>query len=146
MSLSSFNKTYDARDLMIQLVTSCSHKCAYVMEFPLTQPKNLPLLHFGHCYACFKVPQNSTHPSVHAWIDSWLNSSIFIDLNASYVVARSLFPFGSSSVHNKTNNSSMKLLLTPWIAFKLSNINKANNMEMEDLSNNGVEVSQTIFP
>lgn len=40
----------------------------------------------------------------------------------------------------KTSNSSMKLLLTPWTIFKLSNINKADNMEVEDLSDNGVEV------
>ncbi len=33
----------------------------------------------------------------------------------------------------------MKLLLTPWTVFKLSNINKADNMEVEDPSNNGVE-------
>jgi hypothetical protein len=76
---------------------------------------------------------------VHAWIDSWFNPSIFINLNASYVVARSLFPFDSSYLHNKTSNSSMKLLLTPWTVFKLSNINKADNMEVEDPSNNGVE-------
>ncbi len=112
-------------------------KCQITLHgVPANPTTNLPLLHFGHCYACFKVPQNSTHPFVHAWIDSWLNPSIFISLNASYVVARSLFPFGSSSFHNKASNSSMKLVLTPWTVFKLSNINKADNMEVEDPSNN----------
>jgi len=45
----------------------------------------------------------------------------------------------------KANNSSMKLLLTPWIILYLNNSNKVDNMEVEDPSNNAIEAfSNTI--
>ncbi len=103
-------------------------KCQITLHGVHANPTtNLSLLHFGHVMHVSRFPRIAhTHLCMHGLIHGSIQ-------------ARSLFPFGSSSLHNKTSNSSMKLLLTPWVVFKLSNINKADNMEVEDPLDNGVE-------
>ncbi len=70
--------------------------------------------------------------------------STLIILRASYVVTSILFPFGSNSFSNSENNSSMKLLLMPWIVFKVSNNDVVDNMLVDEPSYKGVDAFVSI--